>query len=54
MTISTRKRALAALGSASPTSRHTAETERRFVDLVVRGSREVAQALGLVTARAAS
>jgi DNA-binding IclR family transcriptional regulator len=48
------QRALAALGIASPTSRHTADTERRFVSLVVGGSQEIARALGLVSARAAS
>jgi DNA-binding IclR family transcriptional regulator len=42
-------RAIAALGIASPTSRHTPEAERRFVTLVVQASQQVARALGLVT-----
>jgi len=44
-------RAMAALGIASPTSRHSAEAERRFVDLTVKASGEVARALGLVASR---
>jgi IclR family transcriptional regulator, KDG regulon repressor len=44
-------RALAALGIASPTSRHSDDAEERFVGLVVQGSQEVARSLGLVTAR---
>ena len=42
-------RAIAALGIASPTSRHSAEVQQRFVDLTVQASSEVAHALGLVT-----
>jgi DNA-binding IclR family transcriptional regulator len=47
-------RALAALGIACPTSRHSEDAQRQFVSLVVQGSHEVARALGLVNTRTAA
>ncbi len=41
-------RAIAALGVASPLSRHSAEAQRRFVTLTMAAGAEVARALGLV------
>ena len=43
-------RAIAALGIASPLSRHSAEAQRRFVALTMAAAAEVARALGLVAA----
>lgn len=39
--------ALASLGIAAPTSRHSADAQRRFVSLTVDAGREIAAALGL-------
>lgn len=41
------RRAIAALGIVSPLSRHAPETEARFVELTMAGSRELARVLGL-------
>ena len=41
------ERAIAAVGIASPTSRHTEDVERRFISLTLEAGREVSEALGL-------
>jgi DNA-binding IclR family transcriptional regulator len=41
------KKAIAALGIASPTSRHTDDVQSRFIALTIEAGRDISQALGL-------
>ncbi len=41
------QRAVAGLGIAAPTSRHTDDTQRRFISLTLDAGREIAHAMGL-------